>query len=48
MNIHSVVLDRYLRGAMDVQPSLCCPVSYDNSLLTLLREEIVSNENGCC
>ncbi|MEK7322820.1 MAG: methyltransferase domain-containing protein [Pseudomonadota bacterium] len=47
MNIHSAVLDRYSRGAMDVQPSLCCPVSYDNSLLTLLPEEILSKDYGC-
>ncbi len=47
MNIHSTVLDRYSEGAKTLQPSLCCPVSYDQELLALLPEEILIKDYGC-
>ncbi len=47
MNVQSAVLERYSEGAKDVQPSLCCPVNYDSSLLALLPQEIIDKDYGC-
>ena len=47
MNVELNVLERYSLGAEAVQPSLCCPVDYDPSLLTLLPPEIVEKDYGC-
>lgn len=47
MNIESAVLDRYKEGAREVQPLLCCPVSYDKELLSMLPEEVVAKDYGC-
>ncbi len=47
MNVQSAVHERYSQGAKDVQPSLCCPVSYDQTLMALLPEEIVTKDYGC-
>ncbi len=47
MNAENSVLDRYSAGAKDVQPSLCCPVIYDTSLLDLLPREIIEKDYGC-
>lgn len=45
MEIH--VRERYTGGAQAVEPALCCPVSYDPALLTLLPAEIVERDYGC-
>jgi SAM-dependent methyltransferase len=47
MNAESSVLQRYSAGAKAVEPSLCCPVSYDPSFLALLPREIVERDYGC-
>ncbi len=47
MSVQQSVLDRYSDGAMEVQASLCCPVSYDGRLLELLPEEIIAKDYGC-
>ncbi len=41
------VQDRYSEGARTVQPSLCCPVSYDTKLLGMLPAEIIEKDYGC-
>ena len=47
MSVKSAVLDRYSKGAQDVQPALCCPVNYDQRLLEILPDEIVDKDYGC-
>ena len=47
MNVQSAVLERYSRGASEVQPALCCPVDYDAELLKLLPTEIIEKDYGC-
>jgi len=46
-NIESVVLDRYQAGAETIQPSLCCPTSYEGQYLEILPEEIIAKDYGC-
>jgi arsenite methyltransferase len=47
MNVEETVLDRYSEGAKQQQPALCCPVSYDASLLSTLPDEIIEKDYGC-
>jgi arsenite methyltransferase len=47
MNVEETVLDRYSEGAKQQQPALCCPVSYDASLLSILPDEIIEKDYGC-
>ena len=47
MNVQKTVLDRYSKGAKEVQPALCCPVDYDAGLLAMLPKEIVDKDYGC-
>jgi len=47
MSVKTAVLDRYSEGAKDVQPSLCCPVSYDPTLMKMLPAEIIEKDYGC-
>ena len=47
MNVKSAVLERYSEGAKEVQPTLCCPVDYDDTLLALLPREIIDKDYGC-
>ena len=47
MNTETKVSERYAEGAKEVQPSLCCPVDYDQSLLALLPKEIIDKDYGC-
>ncbi|MBL1321825.1 MAG: methyltransferase domain-containing protein [Methylophaga sp.] len=47
MAVEHSVLDRYSKGADEVQPDLCCPVDYDASLLKLLPQEIIDKDYGC-
>jgi ubiquinone/menaquinone biosynthesis C-methylase UbiE len=47
MNIESSVRKRYSQGALEIQAALCCPVSYDSSLLAALPEEILEKDYGC-
>lgn len=41
------VLERYSEGAKERQEALCCPVSYDPTLLKLLPQEIIERDYGC-
>ena len=47
MNVESSVRERYSDGARERQESLCCPVSYDSSLLDMLPDEIIEKDYGC-
>jgi SAM-dependent methyltransferase len=47
MDLNTSVLDRYSEGAKERQPTLCCPVSYDDELLKMLPREIVERDYGC-
>jgi ubiquinone/menaquinone biosynthesis C-methylase UbiE len=47
VNVEISVLERYSQGARERQPSLCCPVSYDNDLLAMLPNEIIDRDYGC-
>ena len=47
MSKDAAVLDRYSRGAEQRQESLCCPVDYDTSLLSILPDEIIEKDYGC-
>ena len=47
MNTESKVSERYAQGAKEVQPKLCCPVSYDRDLLSILPQEIIEKDYGC-
>ncbi|MGJ8669106.1 MAG: methyltransferase domain-containing protein [Oceanococcus sp.] len=41
------VLERYSEGAKQREEALCCPVSYDPSLLKILPDEIIERDYGC-
>lgn len=47
MNVEETVLDRYTEGAKQQQAALCCPVSYDTDLLSILPDEIIEKDYGC-
>jgi ubiquinone/menaquinone biosynthesis C-methylase UbiE len=43
----AVVLQRYADAASEVEACLCLPVSYDQSLLTVIPREIIEKDYGC-
>ena len=47
MSQENSVLERYSQGAEARQPDLCCPVDYDQELLTILPAEIIEKDYGC-
>ena len=47
MNMQEAVSRRYSRGAKEVEPALCCPVSYDQALLKIIPKEILEKDYGC-
>ena len=47
MTVEAVVKERYAQGATCRQESLCCPVSYDGSMLEHLPQEIIDKDYGC-
>ncbi len=47
MFVKNEVKERYAQGAQEVQADLCCPVSYDKSLLEILPQEIIDKDYGC-
>lgn len=47
LDVERVVNDRYARGAMERESSLCCPVSYDPRFLEIIPREIVERDYGC-
>jgi arsenite methyltransferase len=47
MKVETVVSERYAQGAQCREESLCCPVSYDATLLEKLPTEILERDYGC-
>ena len=47
MTVEAAVKERYAEGAACRQESLCCPVSYDSSMLEILPQEIIDKDYGC-
>ncbi len=47
MNVQAKVSKRYAEGARERQEALCCPVSYDTTLLKRLPQEIIEKDYGC-
>ncbi len=47
MDVKEAVLDCYSEGAKEVQPTLCCPVDYNQELLKLIPQEIIEKDYGC-
>jgi ubiquinone/menaquinone biosynthesis C-methylase UbiE len=47
MNMQAAISERYSRGAEEVEPALCCPVTYDKTLLELIPQEILEKDYGC-
>ncbi len=46
-DVEQAVLERYQDGAKTVQPSLCCPTSYEADYLKILPQEILEKDYGC-
>jgi len=47
MEMEESVIDRYTKGAAQVEPALCCPVTYDAKLLERIPKEIIDKDYGC-
>lgn len=45
--IEEAVRYRYSQGVKAVQNDLCCPISYDSSLLAAIPEEVLERDYGC-
>jgi SAM-dependent methyltransferase len=45
--MEEAVRDRYSRGAVAVEPKLCCPTDYDPKLLELIPQEVLDRDYGC-
>ncbi len=45
--VNKEVLSRYKKGAENVEPSLCCPTSYDPRYLKVIPQEIIEKDYGC-
>ena len=41
------VRERYSRGAREVEPALCCPVTYEPRFLEVIPAEILERDYGC-
>ncbi len=46
-SVEEAVRDRYSRGAVIVEPGLCCPAAYDPSLLQYIPREVLERDYGC-
>ncbi len=47
IDVEEAVLQRYERAAQQAEAGLCVPVSYDQSLLEAIPEEIIERDYGC-
>jgi len=45
--VEEAVRDRYSDGARQREETLCCPVSFDASLLKIIPEEVLDRDYGC-
>ena len=46
-DVETAVKERYEAGAIQQQPSLCCPTEYAGNYLEILPEEIIAKDYGC-
>ena len=46
-DLERAVLERYGKGAEEVEACLCLPVSYDCNLLKVIPDEIIEKDYGC-
>ncbi len=46
-DIERAVLERYRKGAQEIEEDLCCPTSYEQRFLEVIPEEIRSKDYGC-
>lgn len=47
IDVERSVKERYARAAEEVEPSLCCPISYDPRLLAAIPQEVLACDYGC-
>src|SRR5687767_3478880 len=45
--MEQAVRQRYSAASQDVQPALCCAVTYDRKYLDVLPPEVVERDYGC-
>ncbi len=41
------VRERYSAASQQVEPALCCPVTYDEKFLAVIPEEVINRDYGC-
>ncbi len=46
-DVETAVRERYGSAAQELEPLLCCPVSYDSRFLEVIPEEILERDYGC-
>ncbi|MDB5390693.1 MAG: arsenite S-adenosylmethyltransferase, partial [Planctomycetaceae bacterium] len=47
LNVDAVVRERYSAAAQQMEPELCCAVSYDPQYLAVIPTEILERDYGC-
>ena len=47
VSVETAVRERYSKGAIKREVSLCCPIEYDKKYLIALPEEILERDYGC-
>lgn len=45
--MEGAIRERYSAASQQVEPALCCPVSYDPQFLKVLPEELIERDYGC-
>jgi SAM-dependent methyltransferase len=47
LNVEQAVRERYSAASKQQEPSLCCPVEYDDRYLRVLPQELIDRDYGC-
>ena len=47
LNVDAAVRDRYSDAALEREPQLCCPVTYDPRFLEVIPAEVLERDYGC-
>lgn len=47
LSVEQAVRDRYSAASRQVQPALCCPVTYEPKYLAVLPQELIERDYGC-
>ncbi len=47
LDVEQAVAQRYSSASQSVEPSLCCPVTYDGKYLAVLPQELIDRDYGC-